>query len=59
MMHCSYQLSPLTTLKKGCIKCRRGANIEKLSVENFFSSAAKKAVAMCLECPIRKGLIFS
>ncbi len=59
MMHCSYQLNPLTTLKKGCIKCWREANIEELLVENFFSSATKKTVAMCRECPIRKRLIFS
>jgi hypothetical protein len=58
-MHCSYQLSPLTTLKKVCIKCHREAYLEDLMVENFVSSATKKILAMCRECPMRKRLVFS
>jgi hypothetical protein len=59
MMHCSYQLSHSTTSKKICIKCHREVNLEDLLVENFFSSATKKTLPMCRECPIKKRLVFS
>ena len=59
MNHCSYQLSPLMTSKKVCLRHRTEAHLEDLTVENLSDHTPKRKLSICRNCPIRKRLAFS
>jgi len=56
MMHCSYQVSQLTTSKKICFKRHTEARLEDLETGSFFNWVLKKNLPICQNCPIKKRL---